>query len=77
VVGYLAQYDPSPAPDRDEDLFETGRVNSLFVVQLLTALERHFRIKINVADLDLQNFSTVNKIIDFVVRKQTAAAARG
>ncbi|MFB6820518.1 phosphopantetheine-binding protein [Streptomyces virginiae] len=73
VLSHLAQYDASGTPDPDEDLFETGRVNSLFAVQLIGFLEGHFRFKVTVADLELKNFSTVNKIVEFVVQKTSAS----
>lgn len=69
VLDYLAQYDTGGAPDLDEDLFDTGRVNSLFAIQLVGFLETTFRIKITVTDLDLQNFSTVNRVADLVLAK--------
>lgn len=73
VLDFLAQHDPGPAPDPDEDMFDTGRVNSLFVIQLIGFLESRFEIKVLVDDLDLANFSTVNKVVDFVLQKQIHA----
>ncbi|AQU69562.1 acyl carrier protein [Streptomyces niveus] len=69
VLDYLAQYDTSGTPGLDEDLFESGRVNSLFSIQLVGFLENTFRIKITVTDLDLQNFATVNRVADLVLAK--------
>ncbi|MFH8387806.1 acyl carrier protein [Kitasatospora sp. NPDC018058] len=74
VIDYLAQYSPGPVPGLDEDLFATGRVNSLFAMQLLTFLEKTFRITLTADDLDLRNFATVGKITAFVLRKQTTEA---
>ncbi|MEV0256069.1 acyl carrier protein [Streptomyces sp. NPDC050732] len=74
VLDYLAQYDTSGTPDFDENLFETGRVNSLFAIQLVGFLESTFRIKMSVDDLDLQNFSTVNCIADLVQAKSATVA---
>lgn len=72
VIHYLAQHDSSPIVDHDEDLFDTGRVNSLFAIQLIGFLESHFGIKVTVEDLDLANFATINRIVTFVVGKQNA-----
>ncbi|WP_405606500.1 acyl carrier protein [Streptomyces sp. NBC_00076] len=71
VLEFLARHDPGPAPDRDEDMFETGRVNSLFVIQLIGFVENRFDIKVKLDDLALENFTTVNKIVDFVLQKKT------
>lgn len=54
----------------DEDIFATGFVNSLFVMQLVTMVEREFGIVVADDDLDFANFSTVNAIVDFVERKR-------
>ncbi|MEV5760419.1 phosphopantetheine-binding protein [Streptomyces tendae] len=69
VLAFVAQHNPGAAPDRDEDMFETGRVNSLFVIQLISFLEERFGIKVGVDDLDLGHFATVNKVADFVLQK--------
>jgi acyl carrier protein len=70
VIDFLAQYSPGPVPGLDEDLFATGRVNSLFALRLLTFLEKNFQIALTPKDLDLRNFATVSKITSFVLRKQ-------
>ena len=54
----------------DDDLFESGIVNSLFAVQLMTFLERTFSIEIAVDDLDIENFKSVNASTAFVMRKK-------
>ena len=73
VIDFLTQYSPGPVPGLDEDLFATGRVNSLFAMQLLTFLEKNFQITLAPEDLDLRNFATVGKITGFVLRKQAQA----
>ncbi|KFU82067.1 Phosphopantetheine attachment site [Amycolatopsis lurida] len=55
----------------DEDLFDSGLVNSLFIVQLVMWLERGFGITLAGGDLDLDNFRTVDAITAFVARKST------
>jgi methoxymalonate biosynthesis acyl carrier protein len=77
VLDYLTSRSPGPAPARDEDLFQSGRVNSLFAIQLMSFLERGFGIEVDVDDLQLANFASVARITDFVQRKQrTADTAR-
>jgi acyl carrier protein len=53
----------------DENLFESGIVNSLFAVQLMTFVERIFRIEIGMEDLDVENFKSVSATAMFIERK--------
>ena len=58
-------------PDlKDEDnLFESGIVNSLFAVQLMTFIEKTFAIEVGMDDLDIGNFKSLNATTAFVLRK--------
>lgn len=54
----------------DEDnLFETRYVNSLFAMKVVSFVENDFKIVINENDLDINNFSSINKI-DYFVRSK-------
>lgn len=55
----------------DDDLFESGIVNSLFAVQLMTFLEKSFNIEVTMDDLSMDNFQSVNATSSFVERKQS------
>lgn len=61
--------------DDDENLFESGIVNSLFAIQLTTFVERTFGIEIGMDDLDIENFKSVNATTEFVVAKTAESAA--
>ena len=54
----------------DDHIFRKGFVDSLFAVKLLAYLEQEFKIKISNEDLNIENFHSVNKIIEFVESKQ-------
>jgi methoxymalonate biosynthesis acyl carrier protein len=54
----------------DDHLFESGVVNSLFAVQLMTFLEKNFAIEIGMDDLDIANFASVNSTTAFVMKKK-------
>jgi methoxymalonate biosynthesis acyl carrier protein len=56
--------------DDDADLFESGVANSLFAVQLMTFVEKTFGIDVDVDDLDIQNFKSVDATTAFVLRKK-------
>jgi len=53
----------------DDHLFETGIVNSLFAVQLMTFIEKTFAIEIGSDDLDIENFKSLNAMTAFVAQK--------
>jgi acyl carrier protein len=55
--------------DDDDDLFESGIVNSLFAVQLMTFIEKTFAIEVEMDDLDIENFKSLNAATAFIVRK--------
>ena len=56
--------------DDDDNLFESGIVNSLFAVQLMTFIEKTFAIEVGMDDLDIENFKSLNATTAFVVRKK-------
>jgi len=53
----------------DENLFESGIVNSLFAVQLMTFIEKTFVIEVGTEDLDIENFKSLNAMAEFVLQK--------
>ncbi len=57
----------------DQDLFESGLVNSLFAMQLVLFVEKEFGIQVANEDLYVENFKSLNAISDFVARKSVAA----
>ncbi|MFD3268957.1 acyl carrier protein [Paenibacillus dendritiformis] len=53
----------------DEDIFSLGFVNSLFAMQLVMFLEKEFHIRVDNKDLDINNFRSINKIVELIERK--------
>ena len=53
----------------DTDLFESGIVNSLFAVQLMTFIEKKFGIEVGMEDLDIEHFKSLNATSAFVQAK--------
>lgn len=52
---------------RDEDnIFEKGYVNSMFAMRLLQFIEKEFSVEVSDDDIDLKNFSTINRMIGLV-----------
>lgn len=50
----------------EESLIETGIIDSLAIVKIITFLEIEFRIKINDEDILPENFESVIAMSDFI-----------
>ncbi len=59
----------------DDNLFESGIVNSLFAVELMTFLEKNFAVEVTPDDLDIANFQSIEACADFVTRKKAQPSA--
>ena len=57
----------------DTDVITTGLLDSLAFVQLLIELEREFGLKVDVATLELDDFSSVSQIARFVSATRNGA----
>ena len=73
IRNFLVRSINIPEIGDEEDLFETGLVNSLFAVQLTTFIEKKFELEITADDLDIQNFKSLSAAASFVLRKRSAA----
>ena len=56
-------------PNYDTDVFSEGILDSLNVINLITFVENRFSIQIEAFDVNLNTFSCVNSIADFVESK--------
>ena len=54
----------------DDNLFESGIVNSLFAVELMTFLEKTFGIEVTPDDLEIAYFQSIEASANFVLRKK-------
>lgn len=63
---FVARHTDGVAVEDDEDLFDSGYANSLFVVQLVMWIERTFDLTIARGDLVLDNFRTIAAIVAFI-----------
>jgi len=50
----------------DEDLFESGYLDSLGIVNLIIALEEEFQITLPMEDLNLEEFQSVESICKLI-----------
>ena len=69
VKGFLTSSMTITNLSDDENLFDSGIVNSLFAVQLMTFIENTFAIEVETEDLDIENFKSLNAATAFVLRK--------
>ncbi len=65
-----ALFDEGSTPADDDNLFELGFVDSLFAIQLVSFVEQEFGIQMSEEDLDIANFSSINRVVAFVMRKR-------
>ena len=63
-----------PGLTDDDNLFESGIVNSLFAVELMTFLEKAFAIEVTMDDLEIANFQSISASAAFVLRKKAEPA---
>src|ERR1700704_3531873 len=69
VRGFILRSITIPKLDDDDTLFESGIVNSLFAVQLMTFVEKTFAIEVGMDDLDIENFKSLNATTAFILKK--------
>jgi acyl carrier protein len=68
------------APDRndvdleEDSLLESGLIDSLGIIKLVSLLEKEFAIKISDDELLPENFETISAVVQFVVQKQKSGA---
>jgi D-alanine--poly(phosphoribitol) ligase subunit 2 len=55
-------------PSADIDLFETGLVDSIGLVELILELEDRFRVSLPMENLELDDLRTVRRIADLIMR---------
>jgi D-alanine--poly(phosphoribitol) ligase subunit 2 len=60
-------------PSHDFDLFTTGILDSLQLVELLFQLEEQFGIRISLGEIDLENFRSIDCIALLLVRQNSTA----
>lgn len=69
---FLMQYIQEPDLKDDDDIFNSGYVNSLFAMQLVLFVQKTFKIKIENEDLQIENFKTINALARLITEKRAA-----
>ena len=55
--------------DESEDLLGSGILDSLDMVQLIAFVENEFKVAVGPEDMVIENFMTVNHIVNFIQEK--------
>ena len=66
----LAVYDDGVIFGDDDNIFALGFVDSPFAIQLICFIEEEFQVKVADDDLNIDNFNTVNRVVEFVRGKK-------
>ena len=53
-----------------DNIFEMGFVNSLFAMKLVNHIETEFDIEVDNEDLEISNFSSVDRIVQYINDKK-------
>ena len=61
-------------PSPDADLLTTGLLDSIGFVNLLVELERRLGVQVALESLEPENFSSLERIAEFVVAQRDGAA---
>ncbi len=57
-----------------DNIFELGIVNSLFAMKLLNFVESEFNITVSNDEIEIANFSSVDKMMQLIEKKRLGAA---
>lgn len=55
--------------DNNMEIFKDGFLDSLNIMHIIVYIESEFNLKIDPYELTIDMLSTVNKIVDFIMRK--------
>lgn len=69
IASNLIVFDDDIEIEDDDNIFKMGYVNSLFAMKLLGFVEKEFRIRVPNEEVNIQNFSSVNNIVNLVEKK--------
>jgi len=73
VLDDLLMGDTESMLDDDESFLETGTIDSSGVLEVVMFLEHNFQLKVQDCELVLENLDSVNRLVQFVMRKTHAA----
>ncbi|MEZ4734315.1 MAG: phosphopantetheine-binding protein [Caldilineaceae bacterium] len=72
IKEFLVLHVQHPDLQDDEDIFAGGFVTSLFAMQLVLFIETQLGVQLANQDLKLDNFRTIQQMVDLLERKLAA-----
>jgi len=69
IIHLLSERVRVEAPSADADLMESGLLDSLTLVELMSSLEEQFGIHISFDEIEIDNFRSARRIAEFVNRQ--------
>ena len=70
IEKHISELTNNPDIDHSLNLFESGLLTSLDVLDLLAFIENEFEIFISDEDLGIDNFGSIDKIVKFVEKSK-------
>lgn len=55
--------------DKDENLFENGNLNSLFIMQLILFIEKEFSISVRNNVIGTEEFNSISSICNYIEKQ--------
>jgi methoxymalonate biosynthesis acyl carrier protein len=75
IKGFVYPRFPEHIVEDHEDIFALGFVNSLFAMELVMFIEKQFQTQIPNEEMDLDNFRTMDAMVELVGRLAPPAPA--
>jgi acyl carrier protein len=75
IIHLLSERVHVETPSADTDLMESGLLDSLMLVELMSSLEEQFGINISFDEVEIDNFRSARRIAEFVNQRSRAQAA--
>ena len=69
IIHLLSEKAHVEVPSADTDLMETGLLDSLTLVELMSSLEEQFGVRISFDEIEIDNFRSARRIAEFVNRR--------
>lgn len=66
IIALIREAIQVEVPSPDTDLIETGLLDSLAVISLITELEREFGFELPLDEFDIESFRTVERMAELV-----------
>ena len=75
LIGYIRKQllggQPEVSLSPEDDLLGSGLIDSLGMIKLLGFIEEHFKLKIPPEDMTIDNFMTVEAMVNYLERIKT------